>query len=62
MQLNSSVATRSAARGLILGAIWVSAAGAISGCGQKGALTLPGAVTPAASAASTPAAASAPAR
>ena len=48
MQLNSSVATRSAARGLILGMVWVVAAGILSnlgGCGQKGPLTLPGAGT-----------------
>jgi predicted small lipoprotein YifL len=62
MQLNSSVAIRSAARGLILGAIWVSAAGAFSGCGQKGPLTLPGAATAAAPAASAAATASAPGR
>ena len=70
MQLNSSVATRSAAHGLILGVMWVVAAGALwalSGCGQKGPLTLPGAAARAApsgsaTAASAPAGASAPAR
>jgi len=47
MQLNSSVATRSATRAFILGVIWVGTAGALSACGQKGPLTLPSAAKPA---------------
>ena len=55
MQLNSSVATRSGMRAIILGMIWVGAAGALSACGQKGPLTLPSAAKPPSAAASSPA-------